>query len=148
MKIRKTEFPTIPAGTYSATVVGIEPVAGEYGDQLKWRFAVDDAGTARELWAWCSQKLSPKSKLWGWTDAILFGGLGLPAGYAEFDTADMIGRQCRIVVELTEGAGGEYNRVRNIIGASPAGVKPLAPAAVAAAVPAFDAELESEDIPF
>ena len=116
MKIARTEHVRLEPGVYEAVVADVEPEVGTFGDQLKWKLLLLDAdGQEAELWAWCSQKFSPMAKLWGWVDAIMFGGRGVPATYQEFDTSDVIGRSCLVTVALKAGDRGDYNRVEAIL---------------------------------
>lgn len=126
MKIKRTEFVVLDPDTYDAVVSDVEVEEGEFGQQLKWKLALTDAdGHPRELWAWCSPKLSRKSKLYGWASAILFGGRGVPDDYEEFDTASVVGRPCRVTVALKSGDRGDYNKVETLLPPRQARAKPV-----------------------
>lgn len=60
---------------YAGDLVDMEETSSQWGDGLKWIIELDDDepdddGNPRETWAYCSQVLSPRSKLWGWVKAI------------------------------------------------------------------------------
>ena len=63
---------------YPGTIQTIETADGMFGPQLKWIITIDgelnDDGTSKETWAYCSQKLSPRSKLYAWAGGILGKG--------------------------------------------------------------------------
>jgi hypothetical protein len=96
----------LPAGVYPGTVQSVTPAEGEFGPQAKFVVTLDnqDADNS-EAWAWCSQKISPKSKLARWIKA-----LNAPA-YVKgqpYDVEQLAGRRCGVLIEretLPDGSG-------------------------------------------
>ncbi len=89
IKISQTKYEPVPEGIYPATIEAIEAETGEFGPQLKFKFQLEpfqgfDDG--KQLYAWCSRKFSPKSKLYAWTAALLGK---IPADYT-FDSDDLL----------------------------------------------------------
>ncbi len=77
-QIPKKTFLLIPAGTYRATITGLEKAVGVYGEQVKITFHVltddvDYTDGSVDLLAWCSTNYSEKSKLFRWARAALAG---------------------------------------------------------------------------
>ncbi len=129
IKIPQTKYEVLPVGEYGALVESVEQVAGQYGNQLKIRFAIrapqDYAGQV--LIGWCSATFSPRSKLYAWTQAIAFEGAAIPEDY-DFDSSHLVARPCRLVIITKTGTdGSEFNRVESI--------KPVRRAPVAKAPP-------------
>ena len=82
------------------TVLAIEETeAGMYGPGLKWVIALDEDDD-RDTWAFCSQKLSPKSKLYGWLKAL---GADLDAG-STVDLEDYVQARVDVFFERYEAA--------------------------------------------
>ena len=130
IKIPQTKYEVLPVGEYGALVESIEQVAGQYGNQLKIRFAIrapaDYAGQV--LIGWCSATFSPRSKLYQWTQAIAFEGAPIPDDY-DFDSSHLIARPCRLVVITKQGSeGSEFSKIESI--------KPIRKAAAVKAPPA------------
>ena len=112
MKIQKTEYVTLDAGTYTATVASVVPAEGQFGPQLEWQFQIEDGTTFK---SWCSQSLSPKSKLYSWARALLGGEVP-----ETLDTDDLIGKPCRISLLLRpRDDGTEYNKVDAVLAPKP-----------------------------
>ena len=79
---------------------------GQFGPQLKIRFDLRDPEHAdRSLTGWTSCKLSPKSKLYAWSRAAIFGGRAIPDAW-EFDSDMLLNRRCMIVVGSERGTNG------------------------------------------
>ena len=96
------------------TVVAIEETeAGMYGPGLKWIIALDEDDD-RDTWAFCSQNLSPKSKLYGWLKAM---GANLESG-ATVDLEDYIGHRVDVFFErydsTRDGEAVEKEKVTKI----------------------------------
>lgn len=87
-------------------LVAIEETDGHYGPGLKWIIELDDDepadnGDPRETWAFCSQKLSPRSKLYAWAKAI--DPSSLPEAGGVLDLEDFIGRRVQVMFERYMG---------------------------------------------
>lgn len=83
-------------------LVAIEETDGNFGPGFKWIIELDDdepneAGEARETWAFCSAKFSPRSKLYGWVKAIDPGSI--PDTDGTLDLEDFIGRRVQVMFE-------------------------------------------------
>jgi len=117
-QIPKKTFLLIPAGTYRATITGLEKALGVYGEQVKITFHVltDDVeytDGSVDLLAWCSTNYSEKSKLFRWARAALAGDFD-PS--ADFQAAKLINKRVLINVEKNVSAnGGEFNKVVDIM---------------------------------
>jgi hypothetical protein len=109
----------LEAGTYPATVSGAEPADGSFGTQVKLTFAVDgettDEGAPLELWAWASQKLNPRTKLWRWCSAI--AGVA-PVKGQPFDVETLVGQPCRLQVGEVQTDDGPRVRVTDVLAPS------------------------------
>ena len=113
--IAQTRFECVDAGTYRARVDGVELTEGEFGPQLKFKFGLAEEGFEDvTLLAWASAKLSPKSKLYGWVNALIFAGAGVPADF-DLDTGELVGKECQLLVEVTKKDTGEYNKVKDVL---------------------------------
>lgn len=84
---------------FDGTIVAIEETEGQWGPGLKWIIEIDgethDDGNARETWAFCSQKLSPRSKLYGWLKGL---GHDVEAGDT-VNLEDFVGNRCQVMFE-------------------------------------------------
>jgi hypothetical protein len=108
MKLEKKVYELLEVGTYAAMVQTIEQVTGQYGDQAKFTFALDDSDVT--LTAWASAKYGNKTKLGRWAAAILGG---MPD---TLDTDDLVGKPCRItVVVKAKDDGTQYNKVDEVL---------------------------------
>jgi len=91
---------------YAGTLVDIEETDGQYGPGLKWVINLDgetyDDGKPRDTWAFCSQKLSPKSKLYKWTKGVL-GDTAMPQPGEVLDLGQLIGRRVKVMFEHVPG---------------------------------------------
>jgi hypothetical protein len=85
---------------------------GQWGPGLKWIIELDgdtyttDDGeeVQRETWAFCSQKLSKRSKLYGWVK-----GLGWDPEDEEVHLPDYIGKRCQVMFERFDGFDRDGN---------------------------------------
>ena len=132
MRIPQTVYETFEPGVYPATVASIEPVSGQFGDQLKIKFDLDGAGD-HTLTVWTSLAFSAKSKL-GQLAKAAFGGRDWPADYV-LDTDHLMGRRLRLLLSTEERPDGStYNKVSQFLamqagpGAAAAQPRPPAPA--------------------
>lgn len=115
--IKQSHYEAIDPGTYRAQVGAVALEDGQFGPQLKVRFdlaAGEDVPEGKSIMAWCSAKLSPKSKLYAWVSALLFGGRGVPADY-DLDTDALLDKAVLLLVEIVEKDGGEFNRVKELL---------------------------------
>jgi len=108
MKLQKRVYELLDVGTYGATVQSVEQATGQYGDQAKMTFGLDDSDAV--LTAWASAKYGPNTKLGRWASAIL-GGMA-----DELDTDMLIGKPCRLVVTVkAKDDGTQYNKVDEVL---------------------------------
>jgi hypothetical protein len=99
---------------YAGVVKAITPEDAEYGPRLKWVIDLDEDPDDREQWAWCSQKLSPKSKLYSWVKALLGRA---PEPGAEVDLEGFVGRRVAVMFEqYTDSDGNTRDKVTTIVG--------------------------------
>lgn len=118
IQVQRTEGPApMPAGLYAATIEEVAQETGKFGEQLKVKFLIDEEEFAgRTLTGWASLTFSPKSKLYGWVRAVVFGGKDIPEGYQVFDSDHFIGRQVYLSVSTEKGDNGEiYNKVKDLL---------------------------------
>ena len=120
---------------YVGTIVDIEELPdGQFGPGLKFIINLDgetfDDGKPRDTWAFCSQNLSPRSKLGKWIKGIL--GELPPAGQV-FDLGQLIGARVKTMFEHVPGMTPEGDPVtrERVVAIKTAGNAP-APAAKAA----------------
>lgn len=115
--INRTETQPIPASIYAATIENIEQAEGKFGPQIKAKFLIEEEGfEGKTLTGWASLTFSPKSKLYGWVQAAVFGGRDVPASYKVFDSDHLIGRRVFLSVTTEKGSDGElYNKVKDLL---------------------------------
>lgn len=95
--IKQSVYEPIEPGIYTGKIATIEQVDGVYGEQLKFTFLLDPFGdyeAGKQLTAWTSMKFSQKSKLYTWTMALL----GKLTPDYDFDSDDLLGKPCQVVV--------------------------------------------------
>ncbi len=129
MRIPQTVYEVFEPGVYPATVASVEPVSGQFGDQLKVKFDLDGAG-GHSLTVWTSLAFSQKSKL-GQLAKAAFGGRDIPPDYV-LDTDHLLGRRLRLLVTTEERSDGStYNKVSQFmaLAAGPAAASTPAPPA-------------------
>ena len=119
MKIENSGF-TIPAGVHDATIRKIKEVTTQYGEALKFFFAVtdvfDENGEAPVINGLCSaNKLTPSTKLYRWVSAMT-DTVGPLKKDVEINFADYEGKSVKILVVNAEKNGQEYSNVTEIIG--------------------------------
>lgn len=98
---------------YQGTIVDIEELPdGQYGPGLKFIINIDnetfDDGKPRDTWAFCSQNLSPRSKLGKWVKGI---NGELPAAGQVYDVGKLIGSRVKVMFEHTPGMDPEGNPI-------------------------------------
>lgn len=95
---------------YEGTITDIEETDGQYGPGYKFIINLDgetfDDGNARDTWAFCSQTLSPRSKLYKWAKGIL-GEAAMPAAGEPFDLGQLIGARIKAMFEHHPGTTPE-----------------------------------------
>lgn len=114
-----TSYEVIPANVYNATLTGIEQRTNENStfesgndSYLQWTFEVKGKNKTVELRANSSLSFGTKSKAFGWACALL--GRQLQAKEM-VDTDDLIGKQCKITVQLENKDGMERNRITDLL---------------------------------
>lgn len=105
IKIEQSTYEAVEPGVYPGKITDIVEEDGLYGPQLKVYFDLDpfegyEAG--KQIYAWCSRKFSPKSKLYGWTQAIL----GRITPDYVFDSDDILNKPVMIVIDNRYSADG------------------------------------------
>lgn len=119
MVIEQTTYELIPVGEYPAVITDIELEEGNYGQQLKFRFEVIEGEYAgKDLLGWCSPKLNPRSKLYGWAAAALNGNIP-----KQLDTDDLLAKEVTLtVVKKVKEDGATYNKIDSVAPYIPANV--------------------------
>lgn len=111
---------------YPASLAGIEETDDNgFGPGVKWILALDE-DPEREQWAFSSQKLSPKSKLYQWVKAI--DEALLPDAGGVLNLEQIVGRDVDVMFEHIVGDDGmTKQRVAKIrgrkTGKKPTGVR-------------------------
>jgi hypothetical protein len=90
-------------GIYSATIKEIEKVTGEFGDQLRFTFTIDDVPDC-EPWAWCSYKLGSQTKLWKWFTALKGRA---PTIGEKVAPRDLVGCRCQLIIGPKKSKSGD-----------------------------------------
>lgn len=112
IKIPQTTFEAVPTGEYHARIDSIADETGQYGDQLKFKFALIDEFEGRALTGYTTQIFSQNSKLYAWNKAALGGG-PIPPN-SPFDSDDLIGKEVVLVVVRKQGDNGYFNRIEDV----------------------------------
>lgn len=97
IKIQQSTYEAVEPGVYPGRITDIVEEDGIYGPQLKVYFHLDPSEEyedGKQLYAWCSRKFSPKSKLYLWTQAIL----GRIAPDYVFDSDDILNKGVMVVI--------------------------------------------------
>lgn len=115
--VQRTKSEPLPPGPYVATIESVEQAEGKFGPQVKAKFLLEDAEVAgKTLTGWASLTFSPKSKLYGWARAAIFGGRDIPDSLAAFECETLIGRRVTLAVTTERGTDGEvYNKVKDVL---------------------------------
>lgn len=143
IKIEPTKYEPIPDGVYAAQVGNVEQAEGQFGTQLKIRFdLLDPDYSDRSLIGWTSCKLSPKSKLWAWSKAAIFGGHDIPSNWT-FDSDDLLDKRVQVVVSTERGSDGEtFSKIKDVLPLRQRPAKPSLNAQAPASSPRVPAEPE------
>jgi hypothetical protein len=122
-RIKKTEYKLLPPDTYTATIAAIvvQPATNpDFGDQLRWRFDVDDleGNDVVPISGWTSLNYSSKSRAFEWTQAAL--GVK-PEGMPDELTAEVLtGKRVRVLVIVKNRTDGtQSNKVDRVLGKAP-----------------------------
>ena len=105
IKIQQSTYEAVEPGVYPGKITDILEEDGIYGPQLKVFFHLDPSEEyedGKQLYAWCSRKFSPKSKLYLWTQAIL----GRIAPDYVFDSDDILNKGVMVVIGNRYSADG------------------------------------------
>ena len=115
IKIPQSTYEAVEPGVYPGKITDIQEEDGAYGPQLKVYFLLDpfegyEAG--KQLYAWCSKKFSPKSKLYSWTQAIM----GRISPDYVFDSEDILNKPVMVVIDNRFSADGSqlYDYVESL----------------------------------
>lgn len=138
---------------YEGILLNIEEADDRgFGPGLKWIINLDGetdsfSGEPRETWAFCSQKLSPRSKLFRWAKGVL-GEHAMPEPGGALDLAGLIGARIKIMFEHvpgTDDAGNPQTKERVVAmktaGTTAATAAQVPSAQTVAAVPAAQAAI-------
>ena len=141
--IKKSDFSLHPQGVFSAKVNAVTDAESLNPDWLpQFRFdleteATDEQGNSMTLVHYVSQKLTEQNKLGRLLNAFGFDIRAMANGQ-EFDTDDLVGRSCRIVVEHQQRNDGSTRaKVTSVMPVDP-GSKSVTPQLTE----------EDDDIPF
>ena len=132
---------------HEGIVANIEDLPdGTFGPGLKWIINLDGetdgmTGEPRDTWAFCSQTLSPRSKLYKWAKGVL-GEAAMPAPGQPFDLGRLIGQRVKVMFEHVPGMDDEGNATtrEKVTVIKTAGTTPAATPVVAPVVAAPAAE--------
>lgn len=96
---------------YDGDLIAIEETEGQWGPGLKWIIELDgethDDGNPRETWAFCSQKLSPRSKLYAWLKGL--DPSAIPEAGGTVDLEQFIGGRVQVMFERYDGYDPDGN---------------------------------------
>lgn len=94
-----------PDEWYAGHLVGLEATGDNgFGPGIKWIINLEGEDD-RETWAFCSQKFSTKSRLYGWVVAI--DPSIIPEAGQELDLEKLIGRPVDVMFEQYQGVSAE-----------------------------------------
>jgi len=109
--IKKTGFELHPPGTYEARLISLEATENsnpEWGPQFRCMFetaCTGELGGNLTIPYYTSQKLNQRSKLGALAKALGFDLNQLPNG-GEFNTDELLGRSCILLIEHRERDDG------------------------------------------
>jgi hypothetical protein len=99
-----------PDEWYPGHIVGIEETGDNgFGPGLKWLINLEVDDEDRETWAFCSQKFSPKSRLYAWVSGIDSTVIPQPGGVLDLES--LIGRTVDVMFEHYQGTTPEGQAV-------------------------------------
>lgn len=106
MRIEVKRDEVLEEGTYEATITGLEEHTTDFGDRLMWKIMTTEGV---EVVAWTSFSQSPKGNLVKYATAVL-GDVS-----SGFDTDDLVGKPCRVLVDVGQDKdGNDKNKVTGI----------------------------------
>lgn len=109
MQVNPKAETVLEDGQYPAVVESIESIETKFGERLIWKFTVTADGEELEKVGFTSLSQSVKSNLVGWAKAIL-GDID-----NGFDTDDLAGKPCTVVLEESEDSDGNpKNKVTKV----------------------------------
>lgn len=94
----------------AGTITAIEETEGQYGPGLKWIIGLD--GEEWDVWAFCSQKLSPKSKVYGWLKGL--DPQNVPEAGDTYDFGKLVDKRVEIMFEQFDDDGQTREKVSKI----------------------------------
>jgi hypothetical protein len=121
MIIEQQAYETIPGGLYAGKITSIVQEEKDFLDgkgpqkQLHYTVTLDD-GT--ELPAWSSMAFSQKSKLYKWTQAIVFNGAAIPPDYI-LDTDVLMNKRVMVTIILAPKKDNPNIMVNRVDGFNP-----------------------------
>lgn len=142
--------PTIPQGTYPASVVGITEKSlatkyskpGQEDDFLEWTWLVHlPGGHTEEIRSLTTTATGPKSRVFEYLMALL-GKVDIGDGFEE---SDLVGKQAMLSIIINDDGFSKVDRVVAMPAQAAPAKGPKTPAPVAAA---DEAEESGDDLPF
>ena len=118
IKLQKSNFVPIPAGTYPGMIVSVDKDGmGKFGKpNLKWNLKVKVDGKVAEVSALTSECSNPLSNLYKWSVAA-----GIDLSQEEIELGDLAGKKVYVVIEDNKKESGMvFPRVKTLL---PAGIK-------------------------
>jgi hypothetical protein len=95
---------------HDGTILDIEETDGQWGAGLKWIIGLDgetaDDGSQIETWAFCSQKLSRRSKLFAWAK-----GLGWDPDSETIDLEEYVNSRVQVMFERYDSTDENGNPI-------------------------------------
>lgn len=118
MKIKKQSDELHPHGSVSAQVIEVEEHdEGQFGPYFTLKYMTKhklENGENAELWERCSQKLTPQTKL-GLRIVAIMNYDGFDAIPAEFDTDDLVGQLCTLMVDHVKKDDRTYANIISVV---------------------------------
>ena len=121
------------------TIRAIEETEGQYGPGLKWIIGLD--GEEWDTWAFCSQKLSPKSKVYGWLKGLDPQNMPEPSEVVDFNK--FVGKRVEVMFEQFDDDGSTREKVSKLRAEKKSAIQGAQKAAAKAKRP-----VEDDDSPF
>ena len=110
----------LPEDTYNATLEQIEEAASDDGSYWRWSFETTNPETSEAVSVIgnSSAKLTENTKAGGWLEALTgftFDQLMTKANGKPFESYEVEGKPCRLVIEHTEKDGNTYARIKEVL---------------------------------
>jgi hypothetical protein len=146
LRIQKSTFEKHPEGFFEAKVVSIEQEESEYGPRIKMILETDQIGENGQnlnIWHYCSEKLSKKSKLAQTVTGIL--GCKFDELDDDFDLEILLGKRTKIIVKHadSQSTGNQFAKIESFLPVNGSGQQQSTTATVEAGE-----EAAEDDIPF